>query len=157
MLRGRRSGAMLLGLLLVTPLTSCASETESYCAELESQKETLADLAVRSGEPGTDVLGETLDVWRDLQGEAPGGIADEWTTLVFALEGLVEAFEEAGTSPAEYDPANQPEGVTDAEAKKLEAAAAELASQRVVEAGQGVEQHARDVCKVSLGLSAQGG
>lgn len=157
MRRVRRAGPVLLGLVLVTGLTGCASETEGYCDELESQRQTLADLAVRAGEPGSDVLGETLEVWKELRDEAPGDIADEWSTLVFALEGLDEAFEQAGTTPSEYDPANPPEGVTEAEAAKLEAAAAELASERVASAGRGLEQHSRDVCKVSLGLSAQGG
>ena len=158
MRRPRRTWPVLLGsLLLVTSLAGCASETESYCDELEAQKDTLADLAVRSGEPGTDVLTETLDVWRELRDEAPGDIEDEWSTVVFALEGLVDAFEEAGTTPGEYDPASPPEGVSDAEAKKLEAAAAELASRRVKTAGDGLEQHAQDVCKVSLGLSSRGG
>jgi hypothetical protein len=144
-------------LLLAASLVGCASETESYCDELEAQKGTLADLAIRSGEPGTDVLEETVEVWRGLRDEAPGDIADEWSTLVFALEGLVEAFDEAGTSPAEYDPASPPEGVSEAEARNLEAAAAELASRRVTTAGDGLEQHAQDVCKVSLGLSARDG
>jgi hypothetical protein len=141
------------GLLLLVLLTGCASETERYCAELEDQKETLSDLAIRSGEPDSEVLTETLAVWRELRAEAPGDVADEWSTLVFALEGLVEAFEAAGTTPGEYDPASPPPGVSEAEAKRLEDAAAELASPRVASAGTDLQQHARDVCKVDLGLS----
>lgn len=158
MRRVRRAGPVLLGsLLLVTSLAGCASETESYCDELETQKDTLADLAIRSGEPGTDVLEETLDVWRALRDEAPGDIEDEWSTLVFAYEGLADAFEAAGTTPGEFDPGSPPEGVSDAEAERIEGAAAELRSQRVVKAADGLQQHARDVCKVDLGLSSGGG
>jgi hypothetical protein len=47
--------------------------------------------------------------------------------------------------------------VSDAEAKGLQDAAAELASERVTAAGEGVEQHARDVCKVDLGLGTGAG
>jgi hypothetical protein len=145
------------GLLVLTLIAGCASDTERYCAELEDQKETLADLAIRAGEPDTEVLEETLDVWRDLRAEAPGDVADEWSTLVFSLEQLVEAFETAGTTPGEYDPASPPPGVSDAEAKRLEDAAAKLASPRVASAGTDLQQHARDVCKVDLGLSTRSG
>lgn len=157
MRRVRRPGSALLGLLLAATLAGCASETERYCGELEEQTETLSDLAIRSGEPGSDVLEETLEVWRGLRDEAPGDIQDEWSTLVFALEGLVEAFEGAGVSPGEYDPESPPEGVSEEDAERLEDAAAELASPRVTAAGDSLQQHARDVCKVDLGISSRGG
>lgn len=153
----RRLLPALAGLLLAGSLTGCADQTESYCAELKDQQETLSDLAVRSSRPGEDVLGQTLDVWKDLRDQAPDDIEDEWSTLVFALEGIVDAFEAAGTTPQEYDPASPPEGVTDAESERLKDAAAELASPRVRAAAEGVEQHARDVCKVDLGLTTGGG
>jgi hypothetical protein len=152
-----RVGIAASGLLLLGLLAGCASETERYCAELEDQKGTLADLAIRAGEPDTAVLTETLDVWRELRAAAPGDVADEWSTLVFALEGLVEAFEAAGTAPGEYDPASPPPGVSEAESKRLEDAAAKLASPRVASAGTDLQQHARDVCKVDLGLSTREG
>lgn len=154
MMRRRRPATALLGLLMVASLTGCASETERYCDELGAKKDTLADLAVESGRPGGDVLTDTVEVWRDLRDEAPEDIADEWQTLVFALEGLVEAFDAAGTTPDEYNPASPPKGVTEAEAELLRGAAAELASERVTAAGDAVEQHARDVCKVNLGLGS---
>lgn len=154
MSRVHRAAAASLGLLLVTSLTACASETDSYCEDLQAQKQKLADLALESGKPGKDVLGQTLDVWRDLRDKAPGDIEDEWTTLVFALEGLVDAFHQAGTTPDKFNPASPPPGVSKQEAQNLRDAAAELASERVRKAGDAVEQHARDVCKVDLGLSS---
>jgi hypothetical protein len=158
MTRGGRARSVALGLVVATTaLTGCAGETDRYCDELAEQRQTLSDLAVQSGEPGEDVLDDTLRVWRTLRDEAPGDIEDEWTTLVFALEGLVEAFRAAGTTPDEYDPASPPPGVSEQEAEDLQGAAAELASGRVTAAGDAVEQHARDVCKVDLGLSSQGG
>lgn len=150
----RRRTTLTLAVMLVIPLSGCASDVERYCAELEEQRSTLSDLAVRAGEPGSDVLGETLAVWRELRDQAPGDVSDEWSTLVFALEGLQEAFEAAGTSPGEYDPASPPSGVTEAEADRLQDAAAELASPRVAAAGEGIQQHARDVCKVDLGVTS---
>jgi hypothetical protein len=151
-----RAGMLVPALLLAAvALTGCADETESYCGELADRKQELADLAVRSDEPGTEVLEQTLQVWRDLRGAAPGDIADEWSTLVFALENLVEAFERTGTTPEQYDPADPPEGLEPAEARRLEGAAAALRSPRVSAAGQDVEQHAKDVCQVNLGLAGQ--
>ena len=157
MRRVRRAGIALSGLVLVASTTSCASETESYCAELEEQKQTLTDLATGSTDPSGNVLEETLEVFQTLREAAPGDIEDEWSTLVFAYEGLADAFEAAGTTPGEFDPGSPPEGVSDSEAERIEGAAAELRSQRVVKAADGLQQHARDVCKVDLGLSSGGG
>ena len=154
MIAGYRRTTPALALLLVMPLSGCASDVERYCGELGEQRSTLSDLAVRSEEPGSDVLAETLTVWRDLRDRAPGDVSDEWSTLVFALEGLQEAFEAAGTSPGEYDPASPPPGLTEAEADRLQDAAADLASPRVAAAGEGIQQHARDVCKVDLGVTS---
>lgn len=154
MRRLARAAAAATGLVMITSLTACASDTDRYCADLGEQKQKLADLARQSGEPGKDVLGQTLDVWRGLRDEAPGDIEDEWTTLVFALEGLVDAFHRAGTTPGSYDPASPPTGVSEQEQQQIQDAAAELASERVRKAGDAVEQHARDVCKVDLGLSS---
>jgi len=157
MRRVRRPTVALVGLLLVASTTSCASETESYCAELQEQKQALTELASGSTDTDGSVLDETLEVFQDLRGAAPGDIEDEWSTLVFAYEALVEAFDAAGTTPGEYDPGSPPEGVSDAEARRIEGAAAELRSKRVVTAADGLQQHARDVCKVDLGLSTGGG
>lgn len=157
MSRVRRAGIALSGVVLVASTTSCASETESYCAELEEQKQTLTDLATGSTDPSGNVLEETLEVFQTLREAAPGDIEDEWSTLVFAYEGLADAFEAAGTTPGEFDPGSPPEGVSDTEAERIEGAAAELRSQRVVKAADGLQQHARDVCKVDLGLSSGGG
>jgi hypothetical protein len=151
-----RTWLLLPGVLLVVAgLTGCTDETASYCDELAGKKQQLAELAVRSDEPGTDVLAQTVQVWRDLRGAAPGDIADEWSTLVFALENVVEAFDRAGTTAEEYDPADPPKGLDAAEARRLEGAAAALRSPRVSAAGADVEQHAKDVCQVNLGLAGQ--
>lgn len=155
--RRRSWPAAVAGVALAVSLAGCASETEKYCGALEDQKAELTDLAARSADPDTDVLSETLDAWRELHEQAPDDVADEWQTLVFALEGVVDAFEAAGTTPSEFDPENPPAGVEADDVQRLEDAAAELVSQRVIAAGDGLEQHAKDVCKVDLGLGTSGG
>lgn len=153
----RAAPVAALGLALTACLTGCASQTDRYCDELRSQKPTLARLAVESGKPERNVLDDTLTVWQDLRAKAPGDIQDEWQTLVFALQGLVDAFHKAGTTPDRYNPASPPPGVSKQDAQLVQDAAAQLASERVRSAGAAVEQHARDVCKVDLGLSSDGG
>jgi hypothetical protein len=147
----RRTLPAVVSAVLVASLAGCASDTERYCDTLAEKKQTLTDLAVSDD---ADVLEQTLDVLRDLRDDAPSDIEDEWSTLVFAYETLGDAFLAAGTSPAEYDPASPPEGVTQEQAQRIEGAAAELRSARVMQAADGLEQHATDVCKVNLGLSS---
>lgn len=151
-MRPRAALGGLAGLLLVLPVAGCTGDTESYCAELEEQEQTLTDLASRADRPGTDVFTESLDVFEELRDAAPGDVVDEWDTLVFAWQGLADAFEAAGTTPTEFDPADPPPDLDQAAVDRLVDAAAELRSPRVVSAGDGIEQHAKDVCGVDLGL-----
>lgn len=144
-------------LLTGTGLVGCASEIETYCGELAAQQPRLTELALEADEPASDVLTQTLDVLGGLRDAAPGDIADEWATLVFAYEGLVEAFEAAGTTPTEFDPASPPEGVAESERKRIIDAAAELRGSRVSQAAEEIEQHARDVCKTDLSITGDGG
>lgn len=157
-MRGVRRSAptLLAGALVLSSLTGCASESEQYCDELKDKRQTLNDLAVAETPP-SDALEQTREVFEDLHDAAPADIKDEWFTLLSAYEALVEAFDDAGTNPAEYDPEAPPEGVTDEEVQRIEDAAAKLASRRVLDAADGLEQHARDVCKVDLGLGSGGG
>lgn len=145
--------ALLGVLLLVTVGTGCSSPTESYCGALEDEKDTLTGLAQSSGEPGGDMFDDSLTVFEDLRDEAPEDIRDEWDTFVFAWQGVADAFDAAGIGPQDYEPGATPPGVSEDQAQAIEDAAATLRSARVVEAGKGLEQHARDVCKVDLGLS----
>jgi hypothetical protein len=143
--------ALLAGVLVLSGLTGCSSDTDAYCDALGDEREALDALARSSDKPDADMFASGLDVFDGLRQEAPDDIRDEWDTFYFAWEGVADAFERAGVTPQEYR-SGETAGVGDAEAKAIEDAAAELGSQRVVEAGQGIEQHARDVCKVDLGL-----
>ncbi len=146
--------ALVAGGLVVACLgTGCANSTEDYCGALEEQRTALTDLAGDASRSQTDVFGQSLEIFEQLRDQAPTGIRDEWDTYVFAWENVADAFETAGVTPQEYRPGGEssPE-VSEAEARAIEDAAGELASPRVVDAGDGIEQHAADVCKVDLGL-----
>jgi len=140
------------GVLVCSLLSGCASSTESYCSALGAQENELADLAGAARNPDGDLFGDSLALFEGLREEAPDDIVDEWDTLVFAWEGVAEAFAEAEVSPQDYQPGDTSGGVTEDEAQAIADAAQELGSARVVEAGNGIEQHASDVCKVDLGL-----
>jgi len=139
-------------MLLLVSLSGCADQTDKYCGMLNDDKATLTDLRKTVSEPGNDFFGESLGLFEALRDEAPDDVVDEWDTFVFAWQGLADAIDEAGVDPAEYQPGKMPPGLAPAQAKAIEGAALELASPRVADAGEGIEQHARDVCKVDLGL-----
>lgn len=142
---------LLPGLLLVVPLLAgCGGdEYEDYCAEVKEHQTELTEIAT-SGEQGA--LLEALPIYRDLREKAPDDITDEWQQVIRAFEGLQAALDAAGADAATYDPKRPPEGVTEEEQDAIAAAAGELASPATVEALDGVEQQARDVCQTPLTL-----
>jgi hypothetical protein len=152
MTRGRGPAVVAALAAVLAGLTGCGDDTKPYCDELRTQQQRLVDLAGEAGRPGADIYDDSLEIFGTLREAAPDDVRDEWDTLYFAWEGLVEGFDRAGTTPQEFDPENPPPGVSDAEVQALEDAAAELRSRRVVDAGDGIEQHAKDVCGVDLGL-----
>jgi hypothetical protein len=149
----RRTATLLAAVLVTAGLTSCSS-TKSYCSALKDDQKQLTRLSKESAKPGkagTQALDDTVAVLSDLRDDAPDDISGEWDTLVEALEGLVGAIKDSGASPSEFAGGQAPDGVTTGQLKAVQAAATELQSTRVRQAGASIEQHARDVCKVDLG------
>ena len=144
----RRRLPAVLGAVLAVSLAGCADEQERYCGTLQEEKQTLTDLAGRTDD---GVLEDTVEVLGELQEAAPGDIRDEWSTVVFAYEALAGAFEEAGVSPSQLE--DGAAGLSEQDRQRIEGAAAELRTPRVMEAADAIEQHARDVCKIDLGLA----
>ena len=141
----------LLAVLLVAPLLAgCGGDPqEEYCAAVRDHQAELSDI-VSGG--GPDALLEALDVLRALQDQAPRDIADEWQHVVARLEALQEALDAAGVEPAAYDRDQPPEGLSDEQVDRIDAAARELGSGTTLRALQDLEQQARDVCKTPLTL-----
>ena len=67
-----------------------------------------------------------------------------------SISALVDTLEEAGVDPATYDRETPPAGLTDDERDRIDAAARGLTRPGTVDALEGVEQQARDVCKTPL-------
>lgn len=140
------------GALVALTLTGCSSQTEQYCDTLEENKQQIKDLAKSAEDQDGDLFGDSLEIFGELEAEAPDGVVDEWDTLVFAIESLDGALDDAGITAGEFQLGQQPRGVTDEEMTAIENAAEELRSEEVVAAGDGIEQHAIDVCKTDLTL-----
>ena len=148
--------AGLAAVLVAAGLSACGSRTDDYCSTLRDDQQTLQRLAAGKGEPGTDPVHGTLEVFTSLRDKAPEDVTDEWDTMVYAWQTLADALDRAGVDPSTYRAGSRPPGVTPAQQKAIAQAAAELSSARVLDAGRGIEQHALDVCKVDLGQGPVG-
>jgi len=148
--RARVIGSVLVISAWTGLLTGCSDATEDYCGVLDDQRQALTELAGAGS--GSGSVTEILDVIGLLREASPEDLRDEWDTLFFAWEGLVEAFQAAGVTPQDYRPGETNGDLTEAEDQAIQGAAADLRSARVVEAARGIEQHADEVCDVDLGL-----
>jgi hypothetical protein len=138
-------------LVLTASVAGCSGDPEEeYCAQLKEEQKQLNELAGDAAEPGADVLTPTLESLQRLREVAPDVLNDEYSTVVYAWENLVEAVEEAGVDPADFRPGKTPEGVDRNTARQLAATAAELSAPRITQATAGIEDHATQVCDVDL-------
>jgi len=143
---------LLLAPLLGSVLVSCGGDDDpfaAYCDEVEAQQEPLTEALATEG---PTALIEALPSFEKLSEEAPDDIADDWSVLIGAIEGLVDALRDADVDPATYDRERPPEGVTDEEQAAIDAAARQLTAPETAAALEGVQQQARDVCKTPLSL-----
>ena len=144
----RRLAAGLLVALLL-PLSGCGDPTKDYCSALEEHNKEIAEMV---GSDSPDGLLNGLPMLRDLAEKAPEDLADEWQTFVDAVEGLDDALEKAGVKPEDFVAGKPPKGTGAREQKAIADAASQIVSADVVQASAGIEQQARDVCKLNLGL-----
>jgi hypothetical protein len=143
-----RLGAALAVVLLV-PLVACGDPTQDYCSDLEQHRKQIADL-VESDSP-SGLLGN-LPMLRDLADKSPRDLTDEWQAFLGALAGLDDAIKDAGVKADDFKDGKPPAGLSEADRKAIAAAADQMGTDEVVQAASGIEQQARDVCKVNLGL-----
>ena len=144
----RLAGALVVALLL--PVTACGGDSqEDYCQALEERREKIAEM-VDSGSPA--VLLDNLPMLRELGEQAPEDLRDEWQTYLAALDGLEEALDDAGVKASQFEDGKPPAGLDEAQRKTIADAAGQVAAEETVQAGAGIEQQARDVCKINLGL-----
>ena len=118
----------------------------AYCDALTDDQQYFA-------EDGTGaLLLDHGDELRDLADKAPDDLSDEWQTVNTALAGLADALDAAGVRPEDFSGGRAPASLSQEEQQKIAAAASQLTEPDVVDAFRGIDQQAKDVCKIQLGL-----
>lgn len=144
-----RAAAAALALLLVPLVGGCGDRQQNYCDAVKSHQQELADIAA-SGSQDAEL--QMLGIYRELQGNAPSDIADEWQQVVTALGGLDRALHDAGVDPKTYDRQHPPPGLTPAQRAAIDAAARQLANPATGLAMRSIQQEVLDVCHTPLSL-----
>ncbi|WP_310963302.1 hypothetical protein [Nocardioides terrisoli] len=121
----------------------------TYCAAVRHDRRAFANL-LAVGSP--TALIRDLPMLQALAAKAPDDIADDWQVFLTAVEGLRDALRGAGVAPGAYVDGKPPAGLDRAARRSIAQAADALSSQATVDAAGTVEQEARDVCKVNLGM-----
>jgi hypothetical protein len=145
MIRLIASGAATV--LLLPLLAGCGGQ--SYCDAVKSHQAELGTIAHSGGR--TSLL-QALAVFEDLQGKAPGDVADEWHLLVTRISALRTALDDAPVDPASYDPKHPPAGVTATQRTAIRRAAAGIAAADTQQALSDLQQEVLDVCQTPLEL-----
>lgn len=145
----RRLAAALVVVLLLA-VGACGDPEEQYCGSVEQHRKALAEMT--SSEASGATLLQHLPMLQDLAKDAPPDLEDEWQTFLTAVEALDKALRDAHVRPEQFDAGKPPPGLSSAELQRIRGAATRLASPDVVQAAAGIEQEARDVCKVNIGL-----
>ena len=131
-------------------LAGCGDPTEDYCSELREDRKEFAEML--ESESSSALLGN-LPMLRDLAEKSPDDLTDEWQTYLRAIEGLDKAIEDAGVKPSDFD-GRQAAGRTQQRPtrRRSRRPPARSPPTRSSQPPPGIEQQARDVCKVNLGL-----
>jgi len=143
---------VLAAALIVVALTSGCGEDDPYADYCEVVTDNQQELSEILGAGGADALLKALPIFEDLEDEAPDDIRDDWKVVTSGLKALESALEDAGVDPATYDREKPPEGLSDEDKDRIDAAAQELTAASSTAAFAAVEQQARDVCHTPLRL-----
>ena len=143
---GVKTRILLVAVLLILPAGCGGNSEDDYCAALKSDQTIFAD-------DGTGLeLITNLPRLEALAAKAPDDLDDEWQTFTTSLEALRDAVKAAGLTPADFVDGRPPAGTSAAARTAIAQAATELSDDDVVTAASGIEQQAKDVCKLQLGL-----
>lgn len=145
-----RRACLALVTALVLPLTACGSSSvDGYCAQLQTDRTKIADMI--TADTPSALLGN-LPLLHDLADQAPEDVADEWQTFLGALDALDKALGRADVKASDFKDGKPPATLSAADRASIAGAVQQVSSDDVVTAANGIEQQARDVCKVNLGL-----
>ena len=144
----RTSLVALLVSALLGGLSACGDPIENYCQTLKQHRKELNQMVEADTQFGLITHRSMLE---DLAAQAPDDLTDEWQVFLRAVRGLDGAVEASGHQPSEFKAGTFPAGVSGPDKAAIKAAADRLASPETLAAASGIDQQARDVCKVNLG------
>jgi len=144
----RRLVPAVLAVLLLG-LVGCGDPIEDYCSQLREDRKEFAEML--ESESSSALLGN-LPMLRDLAEKSPDDLSDDWQTYLRAIEGLDKAIKDAGVKPSDFNGGKAPAGLSKSEQQDIAEAAGQITTEEVITAATNIEQQARDVCKVNLGL-----
>jgi hypothetical protein len=136
-------------LAMVAGTAGCSSQEDKYCKALSSDRKEFADM-VGAGSPSA--LVSHLSMLEGLAAKAPDDLSDEWQAFLTAIRGLRDALSDAGVQPSSYKDGKPPAGLSAADRSAITQAADQLSAEQTVQAASGIDQEARDVCKINLGM-----
>ncbi len=155
-----RKPALLAGLALAASvLTGCggddaetgATDTETYCEQLETDQKSFTSLSGGDADPGQ--LGEAIGKIHGLADLAPDAIATDWDLLDSTLTEIERTLAEAGISTedlAGIQSGDLPKGVDMAALAKLAPKLQALNSTELQDAAKSIRAHAKKECGVTL-------
>jgi hypothetical protein len=146
--RGLATGMLAAVLLLGS--TGCGGDPEKdYCAALKGDQRLFAEM--QDDTSGLALL-QHRSALHQLATKAPDDLTDEWQTFLGAIDAFARTLDDVGVRPGDFVGGQPPAGLSAADRTLIANAASELSSADVAEAANGIEQHAKDVCKLQLGL-----
>ena len=146
-IRGLVAGAVAAALLLAPQ--ACGDPEKTYCDALNADQQMFSEMQEDAN--GLGLLKQRTALHR-LADKAPDDLDDEWQTFLGALDAFEDTLAETGVHPDDFVAGKPPAGLSAADRTRIANAASELSSADVVEAANGIEQQAKDVCKLQLGL-----
>jgi hypothetical protein len=145
----RRAAATALAISLLVLSAGCGDQEKAYCGALKSDQKMFAEM--RDDTSGLALLKHRTAL-HQLADQAPSDLHDEWQTFLGAIDTFARTLHDAGVAPGDFVDGQAPAGVSAETRTRIAQAANELASDDVVTAANGIEQQAKDVCKLQLGL-----
>ncbi len=151
--RTAAGAALLAGLLSgcgnpVTWITG-GNAIDDYCGDLRSHQVQFSEMFATST---PDALLKNLPMLEQMATKAPSDIADDWQNFLGPIQGLQKALDDAGIKADDFSKGVPPAGTSAAARKEIADAAALLATPAATTAAFAIDQEARDVCKLNLGM-----